>query len=391
MKSKKTVLIFAILLSILITATILGIFLSSCNTEDDTPEATPAPAPIAQTPEAPTVSTPAEQDEFDDFEEPEREPTADELEFLNYDGPEMIMYHIFPHTFRELIETTNRDLMLEVEQVVHYRPSEHEDMLLRFMLIHEPAETLIFRDEAIAYGILGLTIDLELFKTFSSTVGIEHILRENGINNSVTDYIFFSHELYVEQGVPPTVMVYTENGVYFISIERTDGVLLYHVYTHSEYFEKYRMHDGELIVDGRTIPLPAETLTFENMQMLAPLRVILEAIGCDIRIESDEDHFDEIFRYGGDNLNIAMFFSKHGRDFALEIQRWAPGIIDFATGYYLNYVFPQDHLHFIHGRYDTKEDFEFYVDEIVLRYILELVDATVEVDYENRIVTVLSS
>jgi len=388
MKNTKIMLIKVIVLIVAIAAITLAVLLSgnSNNEEDPTLATTPEPTPLQteQPGETPADEPPEEE------ETPEREPSAEELEFLNYNGSEMIMYHIWQDTFRELIETADRNLMLEVEQIVHYRLSEQDNMLLRFMLIHEREDTLFFRDEAEAYGVPGLTIDLTLFETFSSTEEIEKILRENGIHEPVADYVIFYHELYVEQGIPPTVVVYTDSSVYFISIEMTDGIPLNHIYTHSEYLEKYRMHDGELIVDETVIPTPAETLTFEYRQMLAPIRLILEAIECDIRIESEIANFEEIFLHGLADLTLTMYFSRNGKDYALEVERWFPGLIDIETGNYLLYVFPQDHLHFVHGRFATAEEFEFYVDETVLQNILELLGVTVEVDYTTRQLTITS-
>ena len=384
-KNKKIILITAIILPVLITAIILLILLTGNNTDSDVTISAPTPAPP---PTAQPAQTPPDEDPGD-YEEPERELSAEELEFLNYDGPEMIMYHIWSDTFRELIETADRNLSPEPEQVVHYRPSGQEDMLLRFMIIAE-GEGGFFRDESMSYGVPGLTIDTTLFETFSSAAGVENILDDNGVSEPVTDYFIFVHELYFEQRIPPTVVAYTENNVYFIVIEMTDGKTLDQVYTHSEYREKYRVYDGELIVNEIPVPVPTDILTFEYKQMFAPLRLILEAINCDVRVESEIIDFGDIFTYGLEELNITMFFSRNGKNYALEIERWAPTFRDLKTGYWLFDVIPEDHMHFVHGRYKTTEDFEFYVDETVLRNVLELVDATLEIDYDKRRVEVTS-
>jgi len=316
---------------------------------------------------------------------PEPTPIPDWIsDFDDYDGPKLRFCHLGLGMFREFLIGADRSILQRPLYVEYFRESPNGEMILRLVVDHGHDDEMI-QEESLAFGLPRNFIDLDFLRAYGSTQGVERVLAANGVTASVYEYVFVAHILQEENDIPLVLVAYTDTETYFIALERIETGNAYTIYTHAQFSEKYGFHGGHLFVNGEWVALPANTMTFENLHMMAPLRAILEALGCTIEITADLVETDAP---SGESPQLVMFFAKNDHRFSLEITEGFPNVRDMRTGLYGNHVIPWTSMPFEIRPFATLQDFEFFVDETTLRNFLELIDATVIVDYNDRTVSV---
>jgi len=300
-------------------------------------------------------------------------------EYYDYDGPELKLFCVSSDVFRAFIETVDISIMHETKDILFFHSPESEEHLVRWLFSYDHGGWEIMKDQSVSYGFHSMVADRTLVESYASAQGLERILGINGIDCKVEDSFMFYHWLHEANGIPAAVVAYTDAGVYFMEVKQLDGLNVHTVFSHAEYYEKYRLHKGALSVNDKMTELGA--LTFEGIRMMMPLSALFESLGYGVSEGSDMVSLQPAPGSPVDVERVSTTFEKNGGGLVLELTGGVPSIRRIGS------LAHDDVIPYTAAPFEITED-DFFVDEPTLRNILSLVGASVTVDYNTREVRV---
>jgi hypothetical protein len=170
--------------------------------------------------------------------------------------------------------------------------------------------------------------------------------------------------------IPDTIVIDSNDGVYFIAFDSKGDALDPIMYTHAEYRKKYGQHKGALYFNGNKAAISENPIVFQSDLVIAPLVTVMNAMGIETEFELKLKGDPESEEESGEGV---FSFKANGSEHTVEIENFGPTTYRelFEPGTYMEIT--------------TKE---IFVDHVILQNFLALVGAGATFDFESHAVHV---
>jgi len=283
----------------------------------------------------------------------------------------VMVYTIDESIYREFIVNPNKQT-LDTENInteIHtYNKSKQKIGYIERKCIN--GESLDIVEVPSGYMRIGyIPVDEEFVDFINSKENIRQIFLSNNIKCNITNYLLIEYLCPEAIKIPITIWIETDIGNYFITIEvdlnNLYGDYIYSVYTHNEYYEKFRLKEGTLIINGKDVT-EGNYVKFENKSVYLPFYTVMENLGAEV---------------DWDEKNKTYLFSCNGKDYVLDTNN------EFSlteVGEKNNILLPPPG-----GSYFCQYiDGVLIMDNYTMQVIVNLMDAVININYNELIVNI---
>lgn len=292
------------------------------------------------------------------------------------DVGKMVVYSVNSTVFRQFINTPSLEILNK----------QNSETIIQSFFISNKGDDYIKRETRknntiqIDDGKSGvmrigtLPVYIEFIKFMESKNNFEAILEKNNIDENIDYYCIIDNQSSAQ--IPLSIWIKTLSGNYFLTINESledyennpnSTEFVYRFYNYTDYCKKFGLNNGSLIVNGEDIS-NGNYVKFENDTVYLPFRAVVEKLG---------------YVVGWDEKNCwATFSNKSGVQYVLRINTY-PYLVEKSNANSSGYVPPGDNLPFC-----CIIDNRTIVDERLMKEIVTVLCATVDVDYENLSVTI---
>jgi len=274
--------------------------------------------------------------------------------------------YIAREVFYEFIRNPKQSLLeQEGNETDTYMFSESIDYpgKIRYEILSSDTVEIYDNHDEINIPYLHITINNILLNFVGNKNEIGKYLKQNGITGNIESIIILA----VYDYSPRTIWVEVDQENYFITIDEmyniNEETNVYRIYNHSEYYEKFKVKDGKLIVNGKDITSD-NYIKIHYRYAEFPLVETIKALGAKVEWQSKTT---ALVTYNNKKYiidTIEYSFAEIGS---------IDNIIETPPGGYSFYQVIGD---------------DFILDSDLMKYVVNYMGANINIDYENLTITI---
>ena len=289
---------------------------------------------------------------------------------------EITVYSVSKDVFRKFISNPSMEILQSDnnEVSVFKKSAAMDGYIKREIVTRNPVQV----DEARS-GVMRLQYHLnfpiytEFIDFINDEKNFQNIFSNYNLNCNIETYAIVEGEFPSSVNMPVIVWVATEKENYFITINEKPNLnnpnsteFCYILYSQSLFVEKFGLYDGTLQVNGEDITSDDKYIKFEHNGVYLPFRAIMESLGATVNWIAEQD---------------IILLTCGNEEYVLETKN-NYSLVKAGTSF--NLLMPPPGGSY----YCAMIDDRIIMDRNTMQVFTNLMNATINVNYDERIVNI---